>query len=304
MHALAPLVFLVGTLAGGYATFRLSQRRSGGVAPGRFPRLKLASATAVATLLFLAVAAYGFVAHRFRSTETSPASLRQAVDDFRRSGGGAAADGRGAPRAGVYTYHGKGFFEIDAPLLGKKHLKLPPTIPAILRQDGPCFELAVRPYENREWTERYCRHGPRGFRLEWRKEKSDMFGIRSRSTQECRPSALFDPTGKPRTRFEATCRTTQSETNLPFGGERPPMKVLVAYLGEVKLEIGGRPVTAHHLRQTSTLEKQLTGSMVRNVWYAADTGMLLKLHIQGSGAGMATIAVDQTYTLASLTPRR
>ncbi len=303
MSVLVPLAFLLGAIAGGLMAWRLRGRVAPASKPTRYLRLKLVASTVLATLSILAVAGYALIRHRFGGEQPSPASVNRAMDDFRKSGAGAQR-GSGPP-PGVYTYHGKGFFKIEAPLLGKKHLTLPKTIPAILRHvDKRCWELTVRPWAQHEWTERYCRHGPTGYRQQWRKNKSDMFGIKSSSTSECRPSALFDESGALRRSWEATCRVTKRKTSLPIGGKPRPTKVQITLVGKTKIVIGGRQVVAYHFRQTASVKRKMKGSMTREVWFDASTGMLLKLSTKGGGTGMAKVQVDQTYTLANLKPRR
>ena len=306
MTLIVPLSFLVGALAGAFAAWRLRGRAHPDAPPRRRPRLKLAAATVLATVLCLSVVGFVWIRRQFQGGPAAPASMSQAVKDFRRAHRGARAQATPSdlPRPGVYTYRGQGFFRMTSDLFGNREMKLPATIPAIVVLDGRCFELTVRQYETRQWTERFCRDPQAGLRMQWRKNRSEMNGVKSRSKSECTPNTLYGPTGKPGATWAVVCKVVSHETTSSFKFPRPDLKVSMTHVGTREITIGGQKVRAHYLRQISEMSGPMKGRMVREVWYAVDTGLMLRMRVKGQGAGLATVKVDQTYTLASLSPKR
>ncbi len=306
MSLLVPLSFLVGAVVGALLAWWLRGRADPDASPRRLPRLKLAASTVLATVLCLAVAGFVMIRRQFRGGPAAPASMSQAVQDFRRAHPGArhAAQASDLPRPGVYTYRGQGAFRMTSDLFGNREMKLPATIPAIVVLDGRCWELTIRQYQQRQFTERYCRDPKAGLRLEWRKNRSDMNGVKSRSKSRCEPNTLYGPSGKPGATWAVVCKVLSHHTTSPFKFPRPDLKVSISYVGTREVTIGGHKVRAHYLRQTSDMSGPMQGRMVREVWYAVGTGLMLRLRVRGQGTGLANVKIDQTYTLASLEPKR
>jgi hypothetical protein len=307
MHVLIPVVFIVGAIAGGLLAWHIRGRIGHKGGPTLFQTLMLVAATAVATILLLATVGFGLLRFGFgKSGRMSPASTQRAVEDYRKASGAREASRQaGTPKGGVYTFHADGYYKVESTLLGKIHRKLPQNVPAILAPDGQCWELTVRVFKQRQWTERYCKEWSGGFRMEWRKSKSEMYGIKSETKQRCLPNTLFGPTGKPGGSWKTVCKVISRKTNMPVNMPRPDLKLQITHVGVERLNIGGREVAAHHLRQESSMKKGIMkGSMVRDVWYAVNNGMLLKLHIKGSGSGLAKFKMDQRFTMADLEPKK
>jgi len=302
-YLMVPISFLLGALAGGLLVryWRARSDKSDVTTPRQ--KLKLVAATVFVTTLFIGVSGYAAFRYRFRAKPVSKATTAQAVADFRKAGGSSAAGRKGVPAGGVYTYHAKGFLKVESALMGNLHRQLPKTVPALLIHKKNCWEMGLRLFKEHQRTERYCK-GDRGVKLVQRWEKNEMFGIRTFNRQGCGPHGILGPTGKPGSRWTSTWKVLEHKTTMPLPVKRPDLLLRITYVGVTKLTIGGRSVSAHHLQQAADFKGPVSGTMTREVWYAVDTGLMLKLHIKSQGSGVASVTIDRQYTLASLTPKQ
>ncbi|MFH2005079.1 MAG: hypothetical protein ABI333_00700 [bacterium] len=300
---MVPISFLLGALAGGLLVRYWHARSDTPEASIRRQKLKLVAVSALATTLFLGVSGFAAFRYKFRAKPMSKASTAEAVADFRKAGGSTAAERKGLPPGGVYTYHAKGHLKVESALFGNIHRPLPKTIPAVLIVKGKCWELGLRLFKQHQRTERYCKSDG-GVKLEQRWEKNLMFGIETFTRQQCGPHGILGPTGKPGSTWTSTWKVLEHKTTMPLPMKRPDLELHITYVGVTKLDIGGRQVSAHHLRQNARFTGPVSGTLNREVWYAVDTGLMLKLHVKSQGSGMATVTIDRRYTLASLTPKK
>lgn len=296
-----PIVFLCGALAGGLLAWHWRGRRAA-VGPAGPPRSwPLVLSTALLTTLGLAAAGYGLVRHRFQRTQVSRASKEQALADFRRGRSAASPASLGkTPPGGVYTYRATGYYEAEVPVLGKERRDMPKTVPAILVPSGDCWELTHRYFEQHHWTGRFCRDPEGGLRLDWARNKNEMFSMKTESRSICEPRALVLPGKRPGEPWTLTC------TSDPPRPERSPgnVEMLGSLVGEETVEVDGRPQPARRVRRAFTMKGPHSGSMVQDLWIAAESGMLLQLTVKGDGKGMAKFVSDYRLTLQSLTPSR
>jgi hypothetical protein len=288
--------------------------------------------TAILTTLGLAAAGYGFLRQRFQRTQVSRASMEQAVADFRKGAGVRAAgsarssaeaagaepgksaepgakdsagearrgDNGKTPAAGVYAYRADGYYEADVPVLGKERRVLPKIVPGILVPSGECWELTHRYFEQHHWTGRFCRHPDDGLRLEWVRNKNEMFSMKTESRSQCEPQAFVLPGRRPGDKWPISC-TSDPPRRDPGAGK---VEMTVTYVGDEPVEVDGRPQAARRVRRLFSMKSPHTGYMSQDVWLALGSGMLLKLVVKGEGKGMGKFQSDYHLTLKSLTPSR
>lgn len=300
-----PLSFLLGGVVGGLLAW--TWRGRGDPAPvTRRQKLKLVALTALATTLFIAASGYGILRVRFKKTEMSKASTGDAVADFRKAGGGAAKQQAGMPPGGVYTYLTKGYLKAESALLGDANLPLPESIPAVVVPKGDCFELELRLFKQNHRTERYCREGAKGFKITERWETNELFGIKNFTRQTSGPHGVLGPDGRPDpgSSWRMSWKVVEHTTSMPVPVSRPDIHLKVTYVGLTSLDIGGRKVPAHHLKQYATYTGGMKGNLDREIYYAVDSGMMLRLHEKSLATGLAKMQFDRQYTLASLTPKQ
>ncbi len=303
-YVMIPVSFLLGGLAGGLMVRYWRSRSKEGEPLVRRQKIKLVVTTVFATMLLLTVSGYAAFRYKFRAKPVAKATTADAVKDFRKSGGGGAATGRkDFPVAGVYTYKTSGYMKAKSSLLGNVDRPMPKSIPAMLVHKKGCWELGLRLFKEHQRTERYCKDD-KGLKLVERWEKNVMFGIKTFTRQAVGPHVLLGPTGKPGSTFMSTWKVTESKTSMPIPMKRPDLHLKNTYVGITKVTIEGKPVSAHHLKQETRYTGAMAGSMKRELWYAVDTGMMLKLKIHSAGSGIATLTIHREYLLTSLKPKR
>ncbi|MFH2005057.1 MAG: hypothetical protein ABI333_00590 [bacterium] len=311
-HLLLPIVFLLGALGGGALIWRRRGRRGadegaeGGL--GRWPKVKLVAATAVLTTLLLGALGYGLVRHRFKKTQASGASVRQAVSDFRKTGSSAAKQLGKSPAGGVYRYAATGFYEVEAPVLGKDRRVMPKTVPAVLVPDGDCWELTIRYFKQHHWTARYCRGPQGGLRFVWAKNKNEFFSMKNRSHTFCTPNVILRPGGlpgpgpdsAPGTEWKEVCKRKMPKAHQ----NKADVDITIRYVGVESVTVGKRAVLAHHLRSSFSMKGMMSGTFQQDFWYAKSSGLLIKLRTKGRASGMGKFVSDYQLTLQSLSPTR
>ena len=294
-----PIVFFLGAVSGGVLIWHWRGRRGTDGVLNRRQKWKLVLATALLTTLSLAAVGYGLIHTRFRTTQAKQETVGQAVSDYRKAQGAAPKKSNGkAPPGGVYQYQGSGFYELTVPVLGRERRVLPKTIPAVLLAEGDCWELNLRFFKQHHRKARYCQDPKAGLRVVWIKNKNEFFSMKNDSHSTCTPDVMVRPGAQPGRQWNQDCKP--GKVNPHFGA--PKVTVVVRYLGRESLTIGTRATQAHHLRRTLTLSGIQTGIIVQNIWYATDSGMLLKLRMKGEGKGVAKYVSDYQLTLTSLSP--
>ncbi len=297
---LIPFSLLVGTLLGGLAVHAWRGRSAEG--PTRWQKLRLVVITSLITTLLLAATGYSWFRYRFRARPVSPATTEDALKDFRKTGKRAATE-PGIPAAGVYTYKTKGFMKSKSSILGDSEQIMPPTIPAVLVSKDNCWELGLRMFKGQERTERYCRT-PQGLRHLGRTESGELMGFETFTRFSTGSFPVTGPTGKPGSTWKDVWKTLEHSTESPIKVTPPDLNLDITYVGEESLDIGGKKVKAHHVRHIGTWQSVVSGRLVRDLWYAVDTGMMLKLLLKSKGQGLVTVLIDRSFVLASLIPQK
>lgn len=307
-HLWIPLAFLAGALSGGAVVWFWRARRAAEGGASRWQKTKLVGATVVLTALALAALGYGFARQRFQRTRASKATMSKAVSDFRKAKGGAAEKRGQSPPGGVYQYAATGFYEIDAPVVGKDHRVLPRIVPGVLKTDGDCWELTLRYFTQHHWTARYCR-GPRGgLRFIWVKNRNEFFSMKSQSQTFCTPDVILRPGGlpgpgpgsAPGTEWKESCKRKSPHAQRG----KAKVDITIRYVGLERVAVGKGSVAAFHLRSTFTMEGMASGTFHQDFWYAQGSGLLIGLATKGKAAGMGSFVSDYRLTLKSLTPAR
>jgi len=295
-----PIAFLIGTFLGGGLVRFL--RAPGEGASTRWQKTRLVVVTALISAFLLLGTGYGYLRYRFRPRIMPPATARDALADFRAAGQGGQV-GSGMPRSGVYTYNTKGFVKVQSSLLGDTDRRLPASLPALLTVKGECWELNIRRTKGNESTERYCRDR-QGVRLVERRSRGAMFGFTSTSRVVMGAHPIIGPTGLPGSTWTEQVKVVEHTTTSPFKRKRPDSELKLTYVGPERLKIGEREVAALHVRQEAVMKQDMRGTMERHIWYAADTGMVLKTTLKSQGEGLVKVEADEQFTLASTTPQR
>jgi hypothetical protein len=303
---MVPLGFLLGAVAGGLLVVYWRSRSDAAQPVTRYQKIKLVAVSVFATVALIGISGYAFVRYRFAQSDVSQASEGQALADYRKAhGAGATAQREGVPAGGVYTYNAEGGLKVRSSLLGNEDRPLPKTIPAVLvPRKKDCWDLTLRFYKENHRGERYCQDDKKGLTLVKRWAKNKMFGIKTFTRQSCGPHGVLGPTGKPGSQWKDTWKVTEHTTSMPLPMKRPDLHLRITYVGVKALDIGGQKVRTHYLRQRAEYGGAMKGKLYRQVWYDVDTGMMVKLHVQSTGRGIADMDIDRKYTLASLTPKK
>jgi uncharacterized protein YneR len=268
---------------------------------GRQKRWWVVVGTSLVITLVVGALGYGLVRSRFRKTKAAQATVGKAVADFRRARGALLAAERGrVPLSGVYKYAATGYYEIGLPALGKDRRVLPKAVPAVLAPSGNCWELSVRYFKQHHWTVRYCRDPRAGLRMVWLRNTNEFFGMKTWSQYRCDPDVILRPGDQPGRQWQQLCKP--QEPKPVFGSAQ--VKVAVRYVGTESMTIGGRTLKAHHLHRTINMTGIQVSVIEQDLWYAAESGMMVRLHLKGQGSGIAKFDSDYQLTLKSLSPKR
>ncbi len=211
------------------------------------------------------------------------------------------------PAAGIYRYRGEGTERLDKPPTSQTQ---GPDIPGTLThlEGGGCWRLRVD-YNTNHWQSwDYCptkdglteNAGAFFQRLDLVVAKIDTM-----SSYACDP-----PVEAIRSAQEAgdqwiqECRGTSTGTDGEVISAGP-----YTYVGSEDLEIGGARVESFHYRRSRTLSGGQTGTEEVDVWFAADTGLLLRnerdIEVRsGSLVGSVTYEEQGSFELTSMTPER
>ncbi len=265
--------------------------------------LRVAVVSVAATLVVTAAAGIVVVRLLLSGTPMSNVGVDQVVAQFEGSGGARAPVIRpdaplGPPRAGVYTYKASGSWTTTVPVIGSEHRVLPATVPAVLQTDGDGWTLALQYFDKHRTTLSY--RGAAGPALEESAGDTDSvrFGFKVRSTMTCAPDDVVRPVS-PGTSWSQDCHgVTQGPINA--SQDLPSTTTLV---GIDRLDIGGAPVDAWHVRRESKVVGSESGTLLSDSWYSTADGLLLRLETQSRTSGLVDHVESIHLDLASLTPR-
>ena len=307
--------FAAGILAGALPLLlrALGRRRGAGVseAEGEARRerrrhtLRVAAVSVGVTLAVVAGAGYAVLRVMLRTTPMTGVGVDQAVEQFRSGVGDASsadappAGPLGPPPDGVYTYRATGAWATTAPLFGTERRELPPTVPATLRTDGDGWTMTFQYFDKHRTSLRF--RGVPGPTLEEPGGDTDgvRFGLAVHTTMTCTPAAVVRPVA-PGTSWSQACRTVSTGV-MSAAQDLPSATTLV---GVERLEVGGVPVDAWHVRRESMVGGSQTGALRRDTWYSTKDGLLLRLETDSRTSGLADHVEAIRLELESLSPRR
>ena len=212
--------------------------------------------------------------------------------------GSGEPDRLGPPPAGVYTYAASGFYETTAPVFGKERRELPETVPAALRHEPDGWTLTVHFFDRHRTVFRWIA-GPGGLLQESDTVTDNVrFGFEVRTTLSCRPTEILRGTMAAGAAWEQDCRAV-SKGVVTASQEMGSKTTLV---GVEPLVVGGAPVDAWHVRRDTVVSGGQTGTLVRDAWFAVDTGLLLRLDVDSRTSGLADHTEITSLVLTSLVP--
>lgn len=313
------VAFVAGTALGA-APWLVRRLRRRGSAPttGDAPRPRtwpIVAITAAVTLLLAATGAYFALRLLLRPEPARPASHVGALAAFRGTGCVAAAGakvdaedvgdpGLGPPAPGVYTYRAAGRFDLSAPVFGVERRVLEGTVPATVLVDGARWSWAVQVFEQRVETTEFLA-GP-GRRLAAPRFVTDdvHFRIGVRATMTCEPAVMVPADAEPGASWELPC-VSHTDFGLGTTHELPTTATLV---GLELVQVGAERVPAYRVRQETKVGGagggSQAGGITREMWFAADDGLPLRVVHDSRTGGMADNAEEYSFELVSRTPQR
>ena len=210
------------------------------------------------------------------------------------------------PAAGIYRYRGEGTERLDKPPTSQSQ---GPDIPGTLThlEDG-CWRLRVD-YNTDHWQSwDYCSTG-RGLteRAGEFFQRLDLVvtEVETSSSYTCEPPVdAIRPEQRPGDRWSQTCRGTSTGSDGEIVSAGP-----YTYVGPETLDIGGDDVDALHYRRERTLSGGQTGTEDVDVWFDAETGLLLRnqrdITVRSDSLiGGVTYEERGSFTAVSTTPTR
>ncbi len=248
----------------------------------------------------------GALRYAFRS-HPKPKSVESALNQFRSTTSTSTFPRNfRQPVPGVYVVTGQ----------GREHISFPPNS----QTDGPIMPVTVQPldagcwrwhidYNTAHWQEYdFCPRGSQLILVGDRNAQSWDFGtmhIANRAEFTCDPPApivVDDP--RPGSSYPNTC----TGQNTAVSGKTTvtgPAEIV----GSEQLTIGGTSVPAVHERRHQTMSGGQQGTLDEEWWFAADTGMPLRVqrtYSLRSASPIGTIGYTESgsWLLNSLVPRR
>jgi hypothetical protein len=301
---------LVGTLP---LLLRVLRRRHAAGAPGaeseaqrrlRRHTVRVALLTAAITLAVAAAGGYAVLRVLLRSTPMTGVDVDQAVEQFR--GGAVAAQANGVqargpfgpPPDGVYAYRASGSWATTAPLFGTERRELPPTVPATLQADADGWTMTFQYFDKHRTSLRF--RGAAGPALEEPGGETDglRFGLAVHTTMSCAPAAVVRPVA-PGASWTQECRAVSTGVM----GATQDLPSTTTFVGIERLDVGGVPVDAWHVRRASAVAGSQTGTLRRDTWYSTKDGLLLRLETDSRTSGIADHVESIHLDLESLVPR-
>jgi hypothetical protein len=267
--------------------------------------VRVALLTAAVTLAVVAAGGYAVLRVLLRTTPMTGVDVDQAVARFRggagnESGGAERTRGPfGPPPDGVYTYRASGSWATTAPLFGTERRELPQTVPATLQADADGWTMTFQYFDKHRTSLRY--QGLTGPTLEEPVGETDglRFGLAIHTTMSCAPAAVVRPVA-PGASWTQECRAVSTGVM----GATQDLPSTSTFLGVERLDVGGVPVDAWHVRRASAVAGSQTGTLRRDTWYATTDGLLLRLEAESRTSGIADHVESIRLELASLSPRR
>lgn len=237
-----------------------------------------------------AVAALGAWWFLFRDV-AEPATVGEAVSAYREQGAG----GGSTVPPGVYVYATDGSEHTDA-LSGVTH-RYPPSS-TITVTGAPCgVSLRWDVLRGRSTTWTVCTG-----KSDWIERRSferhTFFGVTDETAYTC-TGTPFRPAGdRPGTAFKVDCSTGKAR-------ERGPGRVV----GRETVRVGAVSVATVHIRTTTSLSGDTTGTSTSDFWLARSTGLPVRVDMvsrttNGSLIGDVHYEERVSLRLTSLLPRR
>lgn len=295
---------------------RLGEAGSG---PSRRHTIKVAAVSSVITLGVAGAAAYGVIKWKFGHRPVQKASVDDALRDFRSASAKPVATddssraepsqakttapvAANTPSGGVYTYKARGFFQVDAPVVGRHRRDLAATVPAmVVRGDSPtCWELKIWYFKQHTWRARYCRDRNDAQRMEFVKTANQFFGRKIGGKYGCVPADIVRVNMKPGDQFMTSCGSIEE----PRKPDAAKTDVSITFVGDEDVDVGGELVSSRHLVRKVHVVGRQSGSTIRHLWFSKKTGLLVRVREKGRSSGLAKFEADWELILTSTTPRK
>jgi len=244
---------------------------------------------AAAAALALGVA----VAWFFLRDTAEPVTVGEAVTSF-RTDTELTPGARSPIPEGVYVYATVGYEKTDA-LTGVTH-RYPArsTITITATDCGASLVWRVLKGRTTEWI--YCTT-PRGWELASQDERHTFFGRTEQTTYLCTGLPIRPAAGSVTT-WDVGCSTDTSQE-----------RGVGSLVGRERLRVGGRTVSAEHVRRTSTFSGEIRGTSRHDLWFDSESGVPVRIVMvsrttNDSPVGDVHYVENVTLRLTSLTPRR
>ena len=222
-----------------------------------------------------------------------PVTVDEAVTSFRTD----TEPTPGAPSPipeGVYVYETDGVEKTDA-LTGVTH-RYPKrsTITVRAAECGASLLWRVLKGRTTEWI--FCTTAE-GWELASQDERHTFFGRTEPTTYRCTRTLIRPPSGSVTT-WDVFCSTGTSDergTGIVVGAEQ--------------LQVGGKSVSAEHVRRTTTFTGEIRGSSRHDIWFDSESGVPARIVMATRTTNNSPIG-DVHYQervelqLTSLVPRR
>lgn len=202
-----------------------------------------------------------------------PVSLDEAKDRTHSSTEPSDDPATARPEPGVYRYEGSGTESISVPPLSQKQ---GPTMPGTVELgDDGCWTFRIDFSTNHWQTWDHC---PEGDDLvetggqAWQRWMIGATAITNLSNFTCDAGAMLAPAEPtPGDEWDTRC----VGTNEAVDGESVS-EGTYRFLGEEAVAVGKKDVTAHHFLRERTMSGAQVGTERTEVWYAADSGLILR----------------------------
>ncbi|MGH2758319.1 MAG: hypothetical protein ACRDKJ_02025 [Actinomycetota bacterium] len=168
---------------------------------------------------------------------------------------------RPLPSEGVYVYATTGGDEVD--VLGGSRHQYPAETTVTVRQAGCGLVERWDALEER-WDERESCRAADGDTLKRTTSFHEFFGRADKRTMTCNGytfAAAFGPGSK----WSSRCASDNTTVDLDLEA-----------IGWEELEVGGSTVRTLHVRVTGRISGEQVGSLVRDVWGSADSGIVVR----------------------------
>jgi hypothetical protein len=218
------------------------------------------------------------------------ASVGEAVERFRDDPGDGVSSAPLVPAAGVYTYRGSGSEHLS--LLGTSQPQ-GPVVPATVRHEPHgCWTLRTEYSTHHEETWRYCAWdeglAETGGEVRQRFEIVGV-GVEDVFTITCHDAFALRVDAAVGDSWPRPCRgTNDSGTEATFDGK-------YEFRGTERVRVGRRSVPAYHYREKRVVSGDQSGTTTVNVWFSADSGLLLRNEREIEVTSPSPIG-DVTYT--------